>query len=441
VTAPLTPPLTTPFADLHRFDTPFGAHVLLADGSRIYDIDPALAEALDAASGEAAALDLLAAHGVSPYGYMGEKALVDAPPVRSLSLAVAQSCNLGCTYCYARQGSFGGAPADMPWDIARASLELLFAEAAASERLQVAFMGGEPLVNRGLIRRATDFAVELAEARDARVAFALTTNGTLLRVEDADFFARHRFAITVSLDGTEAQHDAQRPYKGGRGSYRRIVENLAPLLARGGLDLSARVTVTPRNLDLPEALAHLIGLGFRSVGFSPMLSAPGGADQLDAPGLEVMLGQMIACGREFVAQTIAGESFPFENIQSALREIHRGTHRPYPCGAGAGYFGVSAAGGLFACHRFVDDTAGAMGDVRSGVDRAAQQSWLTERAVDRQEPCASCWARYLCGGGCHHEVIHRGRPACDYIRGWLDFCLGAYVEIRDRAPGYLGEAE
>jgi uncharacterized protein len=149
---------------------------------------------------------------------------------------------------------------------------------------------------------------------------------------------------------------------------------------------------------------------------------------------------MIACGCEFVAHTIAGEPFPFENIESALQEIHRGTHRPYPCGAGAGYFGVSAAGGLFACHRFVDDAAGAMGNVRSGVDRPAQQIWLTSRAVDRQQPCASCWARYLCGGGCHHEVIHRGRPACDYIRGWLDFCLGAYVEIQERAPGYFGSA-
>jgi uncharacterized protein len=41
----------------------------------------------------------------------------------------------------------------------------------------------------------------------------------------------------------------------------------------------------------------------------------------------------------------------------------------------------------------------------------------------------SCWARYLCGGGCHHEVIARGRPACDYIRGWLHYCLGAYLRL------------
>jgi uncharacterized protein len=118
-------------------------------------------------------------------------------------------------------------------------------------------------------------------------------------------------------------------------------------------------------------------------------------------------------------------------------EIHRGTHRPYPCGAGAGYFGVSAEGALSACHRFVDDPVGAMGSVAAGIDRSAQRRWLETRFVDRQEPCRSCWARYLCGGGCHHEVIHRGRPACDLIRGWLHYCLQAYVSISEHNPDYF----
>jgi uncharacterized protein len=26
-------------------------------------------------------------------------------------------------------------------------------------------------------------------------------------------------------------------------------------------------------------------------------------------------------------------------------------------------------------------------------------------------------------------VIKRGRPACDYIRGWLHYCLEAYLRM------------
>jgi uncharacterized protein len=119
---------------------------------------------------------------------------------------------------------------------------------------------------------------------------------------------------------------------------------------------------------------------------------------------------------------------------TALREIHRGTHRPYPCGAGAGYFDVSADGDLAACHRFVGDPAGAMGNLALGVDRTRQAEWLRSRHVHVQQPCGSCWARYLCGGGCHHEVLAGGRHACDFIRGWLHYCLQAYLRLSASNP-------
>ena len=303
------------------------------------------------------------------------------------------------------------------------------------ERVNLAFLGGEPLVNRSLIRRATALAARIAGERKIPIGFSITTNGTLLTPDDGDFFERYGFAVTVSLDGVGEVHDRLRPAKGGRGSYDRVIANVRPLLAQQQrMQVSARVTVTPANLGLRTTLDHFIGLGFQSVGFSPMLSAPTGRDEMQAPDLQVLLDEMIGCGREFERRVAAGEAYPFANMMTALEEVHRGTHRPYPCGAGAGYFGVSASGGLFACHRFVEDDARSMGHVGQGVDRERQRPWLAERNVDRQEPCRSCWARYLCGGGCHYEVIHRGRPACDYIRGWLDYVLGAYVSLSQLRP-------
>ena len=102
--------------------------------------------------------------------------------------------------------------------------------------------------------------------------------------------------------------------------------------------------------------------------------------------------------------------------------------------ASAAGLGVSAGGDLFACHRFVDDIAGALGSLAAGVDRTRQAAWLSERHVSRQSPCGGCWARYLCGGGCHHETISRERRACDYIRGWLHYCLGAYARLAAARP-------
>ena len=51
---------------------------------------------------------------------------------------------------------------------------------------------------------------------------------------------------------------------------------------------------------------------------------------MQADTLEVMLGEMIDCGREFERRTRAGERYAFANLLNALREIERGTHRPIP---------------------------------------------------------------------------------------------------------------
>jgi uncharacterized protein len=425
--------------DIHLFETQLGPHLFLVNGSQVYGLGADELRHLRHLEDEAPDRmeTELKKFGLHSSAFIDDTPIT-SPPIRALSLAVAQVCNLGCTYCYAQQGDFGGASKQMPATIALAAVDRLFADATPTERVNLAFLGGEPLVARDVIRAATERAARLSEVRRIPVGFSITTNGTLITPDDADFFEQHGFAVSVSLDGVGETHDGQRPFKSGRGSYARILANIEPLLKRQNrMQVSARVTVTPRNLELPRTLGELVALGFHSVGFSPMLSAPSGRDEMNGASLAIMLEQMIACGREFEDRMDAGERFPFANMVNAMKELHRGTHRPYPCGAGAGYLGVSADGELSACHRFVNDVAGQIGDLATGVDSARQNRWLGDRHVHRQEPCQACWARYLCGGGCHHEVIHRGRPACEYIRGWLHYCLQAYVRLLQRRPDYF----
>ncbi|HST80972.1 MAG TPA: SPASM domain-containing protein [Kineosporiaceae bacterium] len=430
--APVTP-------HAHLVDSGVGRHLFVPNGSRFYDIDDATWELLQEQlhlDGDAAQ-ETLARLGLDAPDYVDDTPLT-APPVRALSLAVAQKCNLGCSYCYADGGSFGGPSANMPLDVALASVDLLLSQVRAGERVNLAFLGGEPMLNRPVVRAATERASAAAAERGIPIGFSITTNGTQLTADDGDFFEEHGFAVTISLDGPGPVHDLLRPYLSGRGSYQRIMERVVPLLQRQRqMQISARVTVTATNLELTETLNTFVDLGFHGVGFSPLLRSPTGRGELGRSELAVMLAQMVACGREFERRVIAGERYPFTNAVTAMRELHRGTHRPYPCGAGAGYLGVAADGELAACHRFVGDDDASFGTVTTGIDPKRQLRWLDERHVHRQEPCTQCWARYLCGGGCHHEVIARGRPACDYIRGWLHWSLGAYARLSAARPDYF----
>ena len=430
--------------DVHMVDTSAGPHAFVVNGSQIYGLAAKAAETLQQglASNDREAVDrLLIQFGITLSPLIDDRPLA-SPPLRSLSLAVAQKCNLGCTYCYAQQGDFGGGAKAMSIEMASRAVDLLLQGAERGARVNLAFLGGEPLANRAGLRAATEYAARLAAATDVDVRFSITTNGTLLTPEDGDFFERHQFAVTISLDGIGSAHDRQRPFKNGAPSFTKIIARVEPLLARQRrMQVSARVTVTPANLDLVGTLEGLIGLGFHSVGFAPMLSSPTRSGEMDEASLEIMLARMIDCGQRFEDHVIAGIRYPFLNMVTALRELHTGTHRPYPCGAGAGYLGVSADGDLYACHRFVDDSRAFMGSLDKAIDVGRQNAWLAQRHVHRQEPCRQCWARYLCGGGCHHEVIHRGRPACHYIRGWLHYCIQAYVHLRASAPNYFATGQ
>ena len=269
-------------ADIHLFESNDGHHLFVANGSRIFDIKPDLFAELGAAISTDRVGELLARVGAAGPRLIDDQPL-NPPSIHSLSLAVAQKCNLGCTYCYAQQGEFGGAAKNMPLETANRAVDLLLSQAGDGGKAVLAFLGGEPLVNRPVVGAVTQRAAELARHRGIALSFSITTNGTLINAGDAEFFETYGFAVTISLDGPREVHDRLRPYKSGAGSFDRIMRNLRPLLAQQRrMQVSARVTVTPENLAPRQTLDDFIAAGFHSVGFSPMLSAPAGRGEMQS---------------------------------------------------------------------------------------------------------------------------------------------------------------
>ena len=165
--------------------------------------------------------ELIASHtGFRPARNQEDSPPPKAVPLQSLSLAIANKCNLGCTYCYAEQGTFGGRPDNMSIAVAKASVDRLFKDAPRNQKITLAFMGGEPLFNRQVLHEATAYAAEKSAREGREVAFTLTTNATLIRPEDVALFQRHRFTVTVSIDGIGASNDVVRPDRSGRARRR-----------------------------------------------------------------------------------------------------------------------------------------------------------------------------------------------------------------------------
>ena len=128
--------------------------VLIVESSQIYQLDRehfALLEGGDLASLEE--LRLVSAAAIVP-----RTLDIPAEPT-SLSLNLAQACNLACAYCYADEGRFHGDARLMPLEVALAAIDRLL-EHAGGRRVTVGYIGGEPFLNREVLHRSVSYARE-----------------------------------------------------------------------------------------------------------------------------------------------------------------------------------------------------------------------------------------------------------------------------------------
>jgi uncharacterized protein len=404
--------------------------VFVVDGSRLYEVSPDLHAGLS--SGNEVSLRKFR-KAVGGFGTLHDATFENLAEPVALSLNVAQACNLSCSYCYADEGRFGGSARMMEPAVALAAIDRLL-EGARGRRVTVGFIGGEPFLNRRLIYRCVEHASERGRELKTPVGFSITTNATLLTPADLDLMRGNGFSVSVSLDGVGVLNDRHRRDRRGSSSERAI-EAARPLLDEpGSAKVAARVTVPRDDLRVLERVEALAGAGFREVGVSPLRSSAEPGLRLRGEDWPAFLAEMNrAAGAEW-DRVRHGGAWRFSNLAIALKELHRGSSRPLPCGAANGYVSLGADGGYFTCHRTVDNPRHQLGTLADGLDREARSRFLKGRHVDHQEPCRSCWARYLCGGGCHVEVLAEGRTGCDYIRGWLDYCLGLYDKVLTERP-------
>jgi uncharacterized protein len=407
--------------------------VLVIEGSRLFEVTPEFFEALQNNTDEARQelLDLTRVPSNRPREHR-------VPPPTALSLNIAQACNLSCSYCYADQGRFGGRATLMSLDVMRAAVDELLRN-ACGQRVTIGFIGGEPFLNRKVLYAAVEHAITRAREAGSRVGFSITTNGTLLTPEDLDFLRTHAFATSVSLDGGAAQNDRERHAR-GESAFELAVQRLGPLLEDPGkARITARATITRHDLRILERIEALFAVGFREVGVSPLRTSPVEDLVLGGEDWAVFLEEMIRAAETEWEHLRRHGALRFSNFAIALKQLHAGYCKPLPCGSAASYVSVSAGGDYFSCHRTVDDPQYRLGNTRHGLSRDLREDFLRARHVDLQQPCSSCWARYLCGGGCHVEVLRSGRSGCDYIRGWLEYCLRSYNQALREFPTFFSK--
>jgi len=419
-------------------------------GVRAEELTNGFSEALGAAPEdvEEAVGDLRKLSLLVPHGERGMRGpLGDKPPAHdgmaNLVLHVAHACNLGCTYCYAEHGLYKGNAEMMTEDRSIEYIDWLFDQADPStKQLGVTFFGGEPMMNMHVVRRAAAHARKRSEETGISVRFGMTTNGTLVTEDIADFLTEIDCLVTVSLDAVGKTNDRLRPFHSGKGSYDRVLGRIRPLLARRMC--VARATITKVNLDVVHTVETLLAEGFREVGCSAV-DAGNPAYDLNGADYVKLLDGFRVLARRYIEEAVEGRRYGFSNIHNIVKAFHLGHNKDYPCGAGLQMVAGAPNGKMHLCHRFVGEDDYVLGDVTAGgVDQDRRKSMLRVINLDERSDCSSCWARYVCSGGCHHvNFLFEGDPAktytshCDWLRAWYQLGLETYTEILERNPAFI----
>ncbi len=365
-------------------------------------------------------------------------------PLATLVFHLVNSCNLGCSYCYAGSGEYGAPQKLMSRETAEDAIDFLLRESRQLEEVSVILFGGEPFLNWPQLKHIVEYGEREAGRCGKRISFSLTTNGTLLNDERIAFIRDHQIGVSVSMDGDEATQDKWRPLKSGAGSYRLVSANVRKLVAeKTGRPVAARVTLTRDFPHVRETLQHLRGLGFHEVGFAPVTETDEEM-MLARPEMMRLLEQFAELADEFVAAAANNGFLGFSNLTNLLADLHSGQTKAYGCGAGLGFMAVSPSGELYLCHRFNEDSTVRMGDIYKGINRDFQQKLLSELHVDNKTTCSRCALVHSCAGGCYYEARERQGDIlapnlhyCNWMLRWTTIGLKTYVRLMEQNPDYL----
>ena len=364
----------------------------------------------------------------------------DSTAVGSISLMVAQECNMRCVYCYGGDGEYGQ-KGRMSLETAHKAVDWLLENSGNLPSVHIGFFGGEPLLNFLVIENVVEYAKSQAESQGKAVTFGLITNAVRVTEAQMQFLKSQGVALTVSFDGPPEVQDAQRPLVGGGGSYNKVLANVRKL-RRYFPEVSARATVHGAS-DLETVREGLKAAGFSSYQLMRVSNASEG--EMDH---RTRVDRMLALEARFAEELLTAikarslDEHPANGMVSHyLGWLVAPMRYNYYCGAGRGVFSISATGETYPCHRFVGNEAFKLGHIDG--NRPSQPNAFHDRRVDSLPECSACWARYACGGGCYHNnYVRRGNThsrdgnTCREIHSVIEMAITVYFQLDEDDRAY-----
>ena len=401
---------------------------------------PLLCKALYINNSEKGVIEKLKSEGInlqelrqsSLFGFLTENnLLIDSKPVFKFNTNITQykptdavllltdSCNLGCTYCFADSIP---SKKKLNIEVALRAIDLILdnAKAVGSVTPTIRFLGGgEPTMEWKNLVVITEYAKQKAKDLNLKVWIRLVTNGTLLNDDRLLWIARYIDFITLSFEVLPDLQE-QRPFINGTSSHAKVLE-LVKKLSGYGIKSHIRTTISDKTAHkLSEMVEYLKEYNVTHIRFEP-LSQIGRSIETNTnrPLAEVFV-------KEFLEARELGKKYSMDVTSKQFLDISN--PRARFCSF---EFSVGSNETVTACHRFSREEHDSFDFFKFGYYKDGQFTFDVEKLNeilalngDSYTDCQSCFAKWNCAGGClsariKNNVPSKHGPLCDLTRDLL----------------------
>jgi len=329
------------------------------------------------------------------------------PPTLYIFLKATRLCNLRCTYCNAwREGADQVMPFAMLARVVSQAMTL-----PGIRTLHFIWHGGETtLLSRHYFERAL-WLQEHFRIDRRRVEHAIQTNATRIDDDWAGFFKAAGFSVGVSLDVDPENHDRQRLFKQGGGSFAATRAGVG-VLRRHDVPHGFLAVVDEQCLAMGARglLERLVGQGVGTVG---LLNALPANDESANPTPYLPWDRYVGFLRELFAEWARDfrDRIVIRELESLFRIVGGAASRLciYQGGCMGQYLTIEPDGDVSACDKYVGDRDYRFGnlaetslyDLLTGSAALERSKMDAKSLLDRFAACAN----YVhCRGGCPHDA-------------------------------------
>lgn len=157
----------------------------------------------------------------------------------SVCLKITEKCNFNCPHCVSSSSSksFGGLPIS--------DIKKMLQTLRAHRVPKINFSGGEPFIRK-------DFMDILEYASELGFETRITSNGSFINKEKAEYLKAKNIPVEISLDGTEDVNDVLR----GKGTYR-VATRAIKLLKQNHANVTINCTIQKVNYQKLGGIVRL----------------------------------------------------------------------------------------------------------------------------------------------------------------------------------------